>query len=300
MSNKNFINSLQSKRNFLSFNKSGHLKKVNFLLTVLVQLVLVLCAVDGSFGNIKIEKQDIPKIIVGEKIPDYTFKSVLNSDLKSVSIAEYRGKPLILEFWATWCGPCLPAMIKLDSLKEYYKDEIEIITVSPEEPGRLEKYIENTGINLMIVSEVNFDKIVPSKTIPSTVLIDGNGIVKAITDPSHFNSEIIDQLVAGESLALIQVKEDEIPESKVIKKLVDKDKQIVMMTYDKSGGGHSRELYNAEGRKNGYVWHNFALPFIIHGFSGLSFERIFFKDGLKMSDYSRAEPSELFVFSIEV
>ena len=75
-------------------------------------IVLLIFAAITSFGQVK----------TGDKVPKYIFKEILNGDKKPFDIST-QGKPLILEFWATWCAPCIPAMKEL----ELYQNKFGIL-----------------------------------------------------------------------------------------------------------------------------------------------------------------------------
>ena len=79
------------------------------------------------------------------------------SESKMLSLADYQGKIVILDFWATWCGPCRRGIPDLIELKKKYKDKgLEIIGISVDEYSRNTKaqvvpFMKEYGINYPIV-----------------------------------------------------------------------------------------------------------------------------------------------------
>jgi uncharacterized protein (TIGR03435 family) len=136
---------------------------------------------------------------IGKKIPDYSFNEILNKDNKPFKLNN-RDKPIIIEFWTTWCSPCIPAMKKLENYQEKYGNEIEFITVSTDTKKNLNKYIENTGTTLRVAFDTTHLKVFNYKYIPHTVLIDKNGIVRAITTPTKITDQVIDDLIKGKTI----------------------------------------------------------------------------------------------------
>jgi uncharacterized protein (TIGR03435 family) len=143
---------------------------------------------------------DEDKVVeIGKKIPEYSFNEILNKDKKPFNLNN-RNKPIIIEFWATWCSPCIPAMKDLENYQKKYGNEIEFITVSTDTKKNLNKYIENTQTSLRVAFDTTHLKIFNYKYIPHTVLIDKNGIVKAITTPSKITEQVIDDLIKGNKI----------------------------------------------------------------------------------------------------
>ena len=75
----------------------------------------------------------------------------------TITLAEYKGrKPVVLDFWATWCPNCKRDMPKLSALYEKYKDKVEVIGINLHEDSSLvQKTISNWGITFPIALDPN-------------------------------------------------------------------------------------------------------------------------------------------------
>lgn len=144
---------------------------------------------------------------IGKTVPNYTFNEVLNIDQKSFSLKNQH-KPIIIEFWATWCSPCIPAMKKLESLQEKYKNEIEIITVSTDSKKNLKRYIENTKTSLRIAFDTTHLKPFKYKYIPHIILVNKEGIVQVITTPEKVTDQIVADLIAGKNIQINEIEKN--------------------------------------------------------------------------------------------
>ncbi len=78
--------------------------------------------------------------------PDLQAKDVNGNELR---LEAYRGKVVLLNFWATWCGPCRAEIPSLIRIQEAYKDRLQIIgmDVDDEDEARLRAFVKNQGIN---------------------------------------------------------------------------------------------------------------------------------------------------------
>ena len=95
---------------------------------------------------------------------------------------------------------------KLENFQNIYKNDIQIITVSTDNKKNLLNYISSTETSLRVAFDTSHHQLFYYKYIPHTVLIDKNGIVKAITTPDKITKQVINDLIEGKQ---IHIKEDE-------------------------------------------------------------------------------------------
>ena len=90
------------------------------------------------------KKEKMTKVVVGNIIPDGT---ILNMDSVAIPINQFRGKLLVIDYWATWCSPCLKETPIFKSFAEKYKDQpIHFITISMDQPfSYWKKYIQKNN-----------------------------------------------------------------------------------------------------------------------------------------------------------
>ncbi len=244
-------------------------------------LILGICIVSCKKENTIAE--------LGKPIPNYTFTDILNSEENEISLNDLKGKTVILEFWATWCGPCIPAMKKLDSLQNEFKDDIEIITISSENNNRLQKFIKSSNTSLRVVSDSIHTANFKYKVIPHSIIIDKNGIVRAITSPVNVNKEVIENLITNNEIDL-DLKDDFYLdpnlEVKTIKTVANSNYRIELESFDQEKRGGSRILKDPEGNINGIEMWNSTIPRLYQTlFDIASPSRMIYKDSLSEDDF---------------
>ena len=120
-----------------------------------------------------------PNAWVGKPAPDFQVATLTGEDL---SLEKYRGQVVLLDFWATWCGPCRVEMPHVKRTYEKYKNQkFEIIGISLDRSmGALKAYIEKEGIAWpqYLDSGSRLGNLYQVQAIPSTFLLDGKGIIR--------------------------------------------------------------------------------------------------------------------------
>lgn len=131
---------------------------------------------NGSKAISNIAETTIVKIDEN-KAPDFTLKT---SDGKTIKLSDYKGKVVIIDFWATWCPPCRKGIPDLISIQKEYKKDVVIIGISldgektvKDVPG----FVKDYGINYPIV--YGDEKIVNAyggiQGIPTAFVVDKKG-----------------------------------------------------------------------------------------------------------------------------
>lgn len=98
-----------------------------------------------------------------------------------VSLASTRGKVTIVDFWATWCGPCLRAMPGLDALARRYPNDLAVIAVNIDDPAEARALFDQRGYQMMLVADDGHtSERYGVTTIPHSVILDRAGVVQLV------------------------------------------------------------------------------------------------------------------------
>jgi thiol-disulfide isomerase/thioredoxin len=115
--------------------------------------------------------------ISGSAAPQWTLKDLNGNPVNSTDFA---GKVIVVDFWATWCGPCVeevPGYVALQ--KKYGPDGLVVVGISLDRggPARVRRFVENHGINYSIVmgDDATVESFGGFEGIPTTFLISRDG-----------------------------------------------------------------------------------------------------------------------------
>lgn len=116
--------------------------------------------------------------------PDFTAE-VNNGS--SFTLSEQKGKVILLNFWATWCGPCVEEMPAFEKLYQEYGDEVAILAVNfMEDKSTVDQFVEENEYTFPIAYDENgeMNSKYPTDGIPYTLVIGKDGIIKKIYEGS--------------------------------------------------------------------------------------------------------------------
>ena len=147
-----------------------------------------LANIHEKFGNTELAREykvrNNPSLrYEGKELPDFPSGTV-DLDGKPISLLDYRGKVVLVDFWAVWCGPCLGEIPRIKSVYEKYHDKgFDVIGVSLDEDADvLRKFSTEKGISWRQVKDDGgfgggFAKQYGIRSVPTPVLVDRDGKV---------------------------------------------------------------------------------------------------------------------------
>ncbi len=145
-------------------------------------------------------RRNAPVSWIGQAAPDFTLTD-LNG--KSVSLQSLRGKAVLLNFWATWCGPCVVEMPHLEKLNREYKNKgVVILGVDDEEAEVAQDFLKRHGytFNTVIDAEKQVSRLYRINAIPQSFFITKEGKIAAYSRGTQNESALragIEKALAG-------------------------------------------------------------------------------------------------------
>ncbi|WP_316747116.1 TlpA disulfide reductase family protein [Pedobacter gandavensis] len=177
------------------------------------QTYILICLFAHIVGCYNVKAQDdkaiditTKGIQIGQQVPDIRINYIHNYKTNSAKISDFKGKFLIIDFWATWCSPCVAMIPKMDTLQKQFGNKIQFLSVTYQSEkvalpflSKLEQQ-QKKHYNLPIVfGDKKLHKLFPHTTLPHYVWINPDGVVKAITESKEIDSKNIVKMLLGNS-----------------------------------------------------------------------------------------------------
>ncbi|MBL7748811.1 MAG: DUF547 domain-containing protein [Chitinophagaceae bacterium] len=140
--------------------------------------------------------------MINDMVNDFPISKVLNSSATSSSFNDLNDRLLIVDFFGTWCVPCVKALPKLSALQRKYKEQIRVVLVSNEPEEKLAVFMARQKefiLSLVVDEQQLFTNYFQPPSYPYTVIIDKNGKVVAIPTQEEITEDNINQWLSEEA-----------------------------------------------------------------------------------------------------
>jgi thiol-disulfide isomerase/thioredoxin len=146
----------------------------------------------------------------GDKAPPIHADVILQApDGGMINWQELRDHVVILDFWATWCPPCVADLPHLNTLIEKYRTNhaVRFIVVGHETPGKVKAFLKKHQIDTWILLDTSLSMFnsFTAYGIPHAVIVDRQGVVAAVLNPHDLTEETIDLVLEGEKPVVPQL-----------------------------------------------------------------------------------------------
>lgn len=160
---------------------------------------------------------------VDSPAPPISIREWVTGEIKGPN--PFRGKTVILEFWATWCAPCIAAIPHLNKLAEKFASkDVVFVSISSEERAVVEKFLaRKTMRSSVVLDKLVNDISVTQKAygitgIPHTFLIDKMGTLRWHGHPNNLTDKVLDQYFASGKVPSSEQKQEVSPPSSLFSK----------------------------------------------------------------------------------
>lgn len=148
----------------------------NIVISVVVLLAGVLWMATHFLGD------ELFPVTVGSQAPPFT-ASTLDKVPRTKTLADYKGKPMLLNVWATWCGPCREEMPSIERLHKEFGNDLAIVAVSVDDPGKedeIREFVREFGLTFEVLHDpaAGIKKNYQLTGYPETFIIARDGTIR--------------------------------------------------------------------------------------------------------------------------
>ena len=120
-----------------------------------------------------------PTATVGKAAPDFELQ---NLDGQSISLSDLKGKPVLINFWATWCRPCIFEMPYIQEIYDEWSGKgLMVLAINRgESSSKVEQFLQSNNLSLPVLLDTKLDvfRRYNIRGIPTTFFIDKDGIIQ--------------------------------------------------------------------------------------------------------------------------
>jgi peroxiredoxin len=124
----------------------------------------------------------------GQSSPDL---AITTTDGTKLQLSEFRGRAVILDYWATWCGPCVREIPHLQKVADEFPQDLVVIGISSESMSVLQKFASSKSLRYQVGNAANSPSPYADITVlPTTFFIDRKGTIQKVLRGYHDYSQL--------------------------------------------------------------------------------------------------------------
>lgn len=141
---------------------------------------------------------------IGDSMPPITFSNIFNEPGTSISLYDYKGKLIIIDFWNRWCGTCIEAFPKMEKLQQEFRDKIKILLVTTDKNEEVAKLFRRFKLPALTIvwGDTILNNMFPHIAVPHHVWINPDGHVQFITDGYNATAKNVSKVLDGKNVKL--------------------------------------------------------------------------------------------------
>ena len=146
--------------------------------------------------------ESIRPMTEGNPAPELALPAITASGTRgpAVSLAGLRGKVVVLDFWATWCGPCLKAMPRLETLSRMHPD-VTVLAINLDDPSAARALWDANHYHMeLLADDGHVSERYGVTTIPHSVVIDREGVVRLVARGTSTQIDATVRVLLGEQI----------------------------------------------------------------------------------------------------
>jgi uncharacterized protein (TIGR03435 family) len=160
----------------------------------LLSIILALFLFSRTFSQ--------PILQTGENFPNYLLRPVVNAPTRQIDVWDIKDKYIILNFWGTWCAPCIPEMDSLAKLQKKYAGKVQIIGVSNDTEVKLRSYLKKRPTEVWLASDTtsNLYRQIGFSYVGQSLVLDRNKKIIALVKSDSINTSWMEKLLTGKAI----------------------------------------------------------------------------------------------------